>query len=162
MMPGISVLSPVPGESKEGLDEALKKVEAVIEELMSEGVPSENIVVTGVSQGGCLTLWTAMYCKYKLGGFVPIVAWLPLAKVEKIPDNPINKDTPIFHMNGMMDPIVPWVPAGTITKRKMKEVFSNYEFKAIFGTTHTTTAPNPVTTPKLADWLKRNTTLKFK
>ena len=122
MMPGISVLSPIPGESKEGLDEALKKVEAVIEELMSEGVPSENIVVTGVSQGGCLTLWTAMHCKYKLGGFVPIVTWLPLAQVEKIPDNPINKDTPIFHMNGMMDPIVPWVPAGKVTEHKMKKV----------------------------------------
>ena len=124
MMPGMSVLSPVAGESKEGLDEALKRVEKEIEGLMAKGVPSRNIVVGGLSQGGTLTLYTAMHTKYKLGGFLPIVAWLPLRKIEP-PSSlpvPVNKDTPILHMNGMLDPIVPVLPAGMMTKQSMNEV----------------------------------------
>ena len=49
-LPGISVLSPFPCESKSGLDKALTWVEAEIESLMEEGVCSENILVAGASQ----------------------------------------------------------------------------------------------------------------
>ena len=50
-MPGASVLSPLAGESKEDLEEALATIEGVIEELVEEGIPSENIVLSGASQG---------------------------------------------------------------------------------------------------------------
>ena len=46
MMPGVSVLLPVAGESKSDLEESLATVEGVIEELMDEGIPSENIVLS--------------------------------------------------------------------------------------------------------------------
>jgi len=165
MMPAMSVVSPLPGESKEDLEKALKIVEGEIEELMSLGVPSKNIVVGGLSQGGVMTLYTAMHTKYELGGFLPIVTWLPLLQKEppsSLPVPPVNKHTPILHMNGMMDPIVPVVPAGKMTEREMLKVFTRYEFKAIPGTTHLTTAPNPMTMPILKKWLKENTNLKFK
>ena len=55
LMPGASVLSPVAAESKVDLEEALATIEEVIEELMEEGIPSENIVLSGASQGGVLT-----------------------------------------------------------------------------------------------------------
>lgn len=124
MLPAISVLSPVPGESKDGLEKALKIVEGEIEELIELGVPSRNIVVGGRSQGGCLTLYTAMHTKYKLGGFVPIVTWVPLLQSEppeSLPE-PVNKDTPILQLNGEADLIVPLVPAGEMTKKAMEKV----------------------------------------
>ena len=162
MMPAMSVLSSIPGESKDELDLALRRVEELIEELINEGVPSQNIVVTGASQGGALTLYTALHTKYKLGGFVPIVAWLPLLRVEPITSlpTPVNKDTPILHMNGMMDPIVPVYPAGIKTKQEMTKVFTNYKFKAVFGMTHSSTI-NPLTLRGLKQWLQQNTKLKF-
>ena len=165
LMPGPSVLSSRPGEDRDELMAALRVVEGEIEYLMSLGVPSENIVVSGLSQGGVLTIWTAMHTKYRLGGFVPIVTWLPLAKVEpprNLPFRPVNINTPILHMNGMADPIVPLWPAGKVSERLMKEVFTDYTFKAIPFTTHVTTAPNPLTMPILKKWLQRNTNLKFK
>ena len=70
------------GESKEDLEEALATIEGVIEELVEEGIPSENIVLSGASQGGVLTVYTALHSKHKLGGFMPIVTWFPLLKVE--------------------------------------------------------------------------------
>ena len=124
MMPAVSVLSPIPGESKDDLDAALLLVEDEIRDLIAEGVPSRNIVVSGLSQGGALTLYTAIHTKYKLGGFIPIVTWLPLRKVEPLTSlpTPVNRDTPILHMNGMADMIVPLWPAGKKTEKAMKEV----------------------------------------
>jgi len=164
LMPAMSVFSPIPGESKRGLDRALRIVEGEIEDLMSRGVPSKNIVVGGLSQGGVLTLYTAMHTKYKLGGFLPIVAWYPRLQSEPLSSLPlpVNQHTPILHMNGMMDFIVPVFPAGRSTEREMKKVFTQYEFKAIPGTTHMTTAPNPITMPIIKKWLKQHTNLKFK
>ena len=122
MMPAVSVLSPIPGESKDDLDAALLLVEDEIRDLIAEGVPSRNIVVSGLSQGGALTLYTAIHTKYKLGGFIPIVTWLPLRKVEPLTSlpTPVNRDTPILHMNGMADMIVPLWPAGKKTEKAMK------------------------------------------
>jgi predicted esterase len=56
-------------------------VEEEIKKMIQEGIPSENIVLVGVSQGGALTLYTALHTQYKLGGFIAIIAWLPLLKV---------------------------------------------------------------------------------
>ena len=163
MMPAMSVLSPVAGESREGMDRALQTIEEEIEDLIiNHNVPSENIVVAGASQGGVLTIWCALYCKRKLGGFLPIVTWLPLRKINditQISPPPINKDTPIMHMNGLLDPIVPAWPAAKKTEEEMEKVFTNYELKLVPGTHGTSIGPH--TTPLMVRWAKKNTNLKF-
>jgi predicted esterase len=153
-MPGLSVVSPIAGESKEELERAMKWVEEEIEKMIEEGIPSENIVLSGASQGGSLTLYTALHTKYKIGGFIPLVAWQPLLKIEppaSLP-TPINKDTPIFHMNGKLDPIVPLI-CGWKTSAAFKQVFSNYNLETVVGT-HLTSI-NPFTIPKIYCFLKK-------
>ena len=49
--------------TNEGLDEAVRTVEGYIEEMMEEGIPSEKIVLIGLSQGGATTLYTALNTK---------------------------------------------------------------------------------------------------
>ena len=161
-LPSMSVKSPFPCEDKKQLDRALGWVEEEIEDVIQkEGVCSENIVVAGMSQGGALTIWTALYSKYKLGGFVPIVTWLPLRNqypVENI-KNIVNRNTPIFHLNGMFDPIVSVEPAGTETKKELSKVFPNYEQINRPGT-HLTTF-NPLTAVEIKRWGRENTKLQF-
>ena len=143
-------------ESKPDLEEALRRVEEEIEKMIEEGIPSENIVLSGMSQGGALTLYTALHTRYKLGGFLPMVTWLPLLGSEppvSLP-TPINKDTPIFHMNGNIDEIVP-KECGRATAKAMEPVFTNYEQKNEFGT-HLTTLGNPMNFPKIYCWLRNN------
>ena len=82
------MLSPIAGEVKSDLEESLATIEGIIEELMGEGIPSENIVLSGASQGGVLTIYTALHSKHKLGGFMPIVTWVPLLKTEPPSDLP--------------------------------------------------------------------------
>ena len=154
-LPGLSVVLPFASESKNDLKEALRWVEEEIEKMIQEGIPSENIVLTGASQGGALTLYTALHTQYKLGGFIPIVAWVPLLKSEppaSLP-TPINKDTPIFHLNGASDPIVP-LNAGWASSKAMKQVFTNYQLKNT-ASTHSTTI-NPINISKVYCWLKKN------
>ena len=121
MMPALSVMSSTGGENKDDLDAALEIVEDEIRVLVDEDVPSRNIVIAGLSQGGALTLYTAIHTKYVLGGFVPIVTWLPLLRAEP-PDSlsfwPVNRHTPILHMNGALDTIVTLL-AGRATEEAM-------------------------------------------
>jgi len=143
-------------ESKPELEEALGWVEEEIKKMIQEGIPSENIVLSGMSQGGALTLYTALHTRYKLGGFLPIVTWLPLLGYEppaSLP-TPINKDTPIFHVNGNQDIIVPKV-CGQATATAMKPVFTKYEQKNVRGS-HLTTLGLPSNFPKIYCWLKNN------
>merc|ERR1712142_228680 len=146
-LPGISVVSPVATESKAGLEKAMDSVEAEIHKMIAAGIPSENIVVSGASQGGALTLYTALHTKYKIGGFFALVAWQPLLKIEPPSQMPVpaNKDTPILHMNGLMDPIVP-VICGRRTSQEFETVFTQYKLSTVPGT-HTTSL-NPTTIPK--------------
>ena len=154
-MPEDSVISPIATESKDDLEKALKRVEEEIEKMIQEGIPSENIVLAGASQGGALTIYTALHTQYKLGGFVPIVAWPPLLKAEpptSLPI-PINKDTPIFHMNGIADIIVPPF-CGWETEEAFEKVFTQYTLKEVPGT-HMTSITG-ITIPKIHCWLKIN------
>ena len=140
LLPAMSCVSPVAGESKIGLEKSLDAVESTIEEMMDSDIPSEKIVVFGYSQGGALTLYTATHTKYKLGGFLPIAAWLPLRKVEpvyELEEDPINIDTPILHITGLQDNIVPNDPCGIETSNDMQQVFKKYHLKPIVGG-HTT------------------------
>merc|ERR1711881_810480 len=155
MMPGKAVISPTAAESKEGLERAMKWVEEEIKKMIDEGIPSENILLTGFSQGGALTLYTALHTKYKIGGFLPMVAWQPLLRPEPPSKQPVpvNKDTPIFHMNGKQDLIVPKV-CGSKTSAAFKQVFTRYEQRNVVGT-HVTNI-NAVSIPQIYCWLKNN------
>jgi len=159
-MPFTAVLSKSPCESRKGLDRALIMVEDEIEKLMRQGICSEDIVVSGMSQGGVMTIWTALHSKYKLGGFIPIVTWAPLRNVYDYPKNSVNKNTPMLYFNGLQDPIVPVIPSFLKTKETLNEIFTNFESKLGVGT-HLTTNINPLNVPRFSKWLCRNTNLQF-
>jgi len=162
LMPIMSIVAPNGGESKEQLDEALKIVDREIEDLHNNnGIPLENIVLSGASQGGVMTLYYALHGRYKLGGMIPIVTWLPLLQPEPPSSlkRPVNWNTPILHLNGIMDPIVP-VPCAIATKRAMEPVFTNYQLKLAIGTHVSTMGPHNI--PFVKCWMKENTNIKFR
>ena len=62
-----------PATMKEELDDAMARIEREeIENLIYEGICPENIVIAGMSQGGAVTIWMALFSKYKIGGFIPM------------------------------------------------------------------------------------------
>ena len=98
-------------------------------------MPYENIILSGMSQGGAMTLYYAVHGRRKLGALVPMVGWLPLAKTEppsQLTTPPVNRDTPILHLNGLQDKIVPMI-CGQKTSEAMNPVFTNYTLQNIPG-----------------------------
>merc|ERR550517_919393 len=83
-----------------------------------------------------MTLYYAVNGRRKLGALVPLVGWLPRAKKEQpsqLATPPVNWDTPILHLNGLQDSMVPLI-CGQKTLEAMNPVFSNYTLNNFPGT----------------------------
>ena len=66
---------------------------------------------------------------------------LKLEPPDSLP-NPVNKDTPILHMNGNLDVLVP-PAAGQASATAMRQVFTNYQQMNVMGN-HLTIVINPL------------------
>jgi len=159
LMPGAAVLIHGHHSNRKQLNESSYLVDDIIQDMVDDGIPSENIVVTGPSQGGALALYHAVHSKFELGAFVPLIAWYPnLVSDPPIRFRPVNHEVPILNLLGAIDPIVPPVPAGSETRRVMEEVFPNYEQMDIPLTSHIIT---PVTFAKMVQFFKDHGLLSF-
>ena len=108
-----------------------------------------------------MTIWAALHTKYKLGGFLPMVTWVPLNENYNYPMNPVNKDTPMLYFNGYLDLLVPVFPAYTTTKTLLHKIFTDFEADLGVGT-HITTHFNPLNIAKFARWICEKTSLQFR
>lgn len=115
-------------EDNAGLRRSQAAVEALIEREIERGIPSENIVLAGFSQGCAMTLQTGLRSKHKLAGLVGLSGYLPLASLASAERQPTNQDTPVFLAHGTMDPVVV-LPRGEETRQKLTELGYQVDWK---------------------------------
>ena len=90
-------LDPAGKEDEAGIKKAAQLVDLIIEEELKTGIPSERIMIGGFSQGGALSLYTALHTKHKLAGVVALSCWFPLHK--QIGDaTQVNKEVPYMQV----------------------------------------------------------------
>jgi phospholipase/carboxylesterase len=92
-----------------GIRQSASAIEALIELEASRGIPYENIVLAGFSQGCAMALHTGLRFEHRLAGIMALSGYLPLADTLTAERHPANASTPIFMAHGSMDPVV--VPA---------------------------------------------------
>jgi phospholipase/carboxylesterase len=92
-----------------GIRQSASAIEALIELEASRGIPYENIVLAGFSQGCAMALHTGLRFGHRLAGIMALSGYLPLADTFSAERHPANASTPIFMAHGSMDPVV--VPA---------------------------------------------------
>ena len=92
-----------------GIRQSASAIEALIELEASRGIPYENIVLAGFSQGCAMALHTGLRFEHRLAGIMALSGYLPLADTFAAERHPANASTPIFMAHGSMDPVV--VPA---------------------------------------------------
>uniref|UniRef100_A0A2K5Q3U4 Acyl-protein thioesterase 1 n=1 Tax=Cebus imitator TaxID=2715852 RepID=A0A2K5Q3U4_CEBIM len=102
------------------------------------GIPSKRIILQGFSQGGALSLYTALAMQQKLAGVTALSCWLPLRA--SFPQGPIsgtNRDISILQCHGDCDPLVPLM-FGSLTVEKLKTLVNpaNVTFKTYEGMMH--------------------------
>ncbi|XP_043916002.1 acyl-protein thioesterase 2 [Protopterus annectens] len=131
-------LSPDAPEDEAGIKKATENIKAIIEHEIKNGIPAHRIILGGFSQGGALSLYTALTCQHKLAGVIALSCWLPLHKTfPQAASNSANKDTPILQCHGDADIMIP-VRFGALTHEKLKTIVSpmKLQFKTYPSMSH--------------------------
>uniref|UniRef100_A0A674GND2 Acyl-protein thioesterase 1 n=1 Tax=Taeniopygia guttata TaxID=59729 RepID=A0A674GND2_TAEGU len=130
--------SPDSQEDEAGIKQAAENVKALIDQEVKNGIPSNRIILGGFSQGGALSLYTALTTHQKLAGVIALSCWLPLrASFPQGPISGVNKDIAVLQCHGDCDPLVP-VMFGSLTVEKLKTMINpaNVTFKTYSGMMH--------------------------
>lgn len=106
-------------EDAAGVRDSVGHVEALIAREAQRGVPSENLILAGFSQGGAITLAAGLGHAQRLGGLVVLSSYLPLADAVLAARNAANATTPIFQAHGSHDPVVP-EPLGKLARDRLR------------------------------------------
>lgn len=90
-----------------GISESQQTVETIIQQLIDEGIPSENIILAGFSQGGAVVYHTALRSQHKLAGLMTLSTYLPFAENVAAERSEVNQSISIFASHGTHDAVVP-------------------------------------------------------
>lgn len=88
-----------------GIQDSANKIDALIEQQISRGIKTENIIIAGFSQGGAVAYECALRYPKKLGGLMALSTYF--GSHQHIHFSPENKNIPIFIGHGSDDPVVP-------------------------------------------------------
>uniref|UniRef100_A0A8C5KQT8 Acyl-protein thioesterase 1 n=1 Tax=Jaculus jaculus TaxID=51337 RepID=A0A8C5KQT8_JACJA len=124
-------LSPDSQEDESGIKQAAENVKALIDQEVTNGIPANRIILGGLSQGGALSLYTALTTQQKL-------CWLPpRSPFTQGPISGINREISTLQSHGDRGPLVPLV-FGSLTVAKLKTLVNpdNVTFKIYEGMMH--------------------------
>lgn len=89
-----------------GIQLSARAICQLIENEAARGVPYQNIVLAGFSQGCAMALHAGLRFPKRLAGIMALSGYLPLADTLVAERAPANAHTPIFMAHGSMDPVV--------------------------------------------------------
>lgn len=119
-----------------GYIKSLKEVEKYVQEELANGIPAENIIIGGFSQGAALSLGSALNLQEKIGGFFALSGFINTGIKDVIWNNDetkksksCNLNTPIFHGHGNWDPVVS-IEKGRDSRKYLTDdcQFKDYKF----------------------------------
>lgn len=93
-------------EDEVGLVKSKKEINDIIESEVKSGLPESRIVLGGFSQGGVVSIFSALTGTYNLAGLISLSAYLPIRKSFASHMNPALKSLPIFMGHGTADYVV--------------------------------------------------------
>jgi len=106
-------------QDEPGIRASIAQLDELIAREETRGVPSENILLAGFSQGGAIVLAGGLRHAQKLGGIVALSTYLPLAEKTAAEASAANRAIPIFQAHGSADPIVPQA-LGTMSREHLQ------------------------------------------
>jgi len=110
----------------EGVKASAKVIFRHIDGEIRAGIPSNQIILGGFSQGAAVALYCALHYEKPLGGCVALSTFFPEAKLPD-PSSLNNKDIPFFQAHGVNDQLLPLKYGENICER-LKSFLSKHEF----------------------------------
>lgn len=121
-------------EDVNGIQEASKNVQQLIQAEIAAGISSNRIIVGGFSQGGALALYAGLTFNQPLGGIVGLSCWLPLHKTFPSAKQ-TDSSVPIFQCHGEIDPVVPY-KFGQLSHYSLKTFMTHAQFVSYKDLSH--------------------------
>eukprot|EP00929_Paragymnodinium_shiwhaense_P002954 TRINITY_DN103300_c0_g1_i1.p1 TRINITY_DN103300_c0_g1~~TRINITY_DN103300_c0_g1_i1.p1 ORF type:complete len:211 (+),score=40.21 TRINITY_DN103300_c0_g1_i1:111-743(+) len=97
----------------QGIDTSVEKMHELIEKVKAEGVPAQNIILGGFSQGGTMALLAGLKYPETLAGVISISGWCAYRDDVASQISDAAKKTPVLMCCGDGDPVVDF----SITKK---------------------------------------------
>jgi phospholipase/carboxylesterase len=94
-------------EDAAGFRDSDAQVRQLIAREGKRGIAAHRIVLAGFSQGGAVSLYTAVRLAENLAGVMALSCYLPLQSSFIAERAPANNATPIFMAHGQGDPVIP-------------------------------------------------------
>lgn len=122
--------------------ESVERIRLMILELVLEGVPPNEIILGGFSQGGCLLIVSMLLVNdvkvggvIVFGGFIPVMDWAELW-IENNPGPYLYANTPVLQLHGDRDPMVPYKRACEARDFMEAQGFRNWRFQTYASDEH--------------------------
>ena len=94
-------------QDSEGIRESERRLHALIEREIANGVDAGRILLAGFSQGGAVVLHTGLRYSQPLAGILALSAYLPLADTLQQEAAEANRAIPVMMAHGTGDTVVP-------------------------------------------------------
>ncbi len=94
-------------EDEAGFRTTDRAIGELISKELQRGIPANRIVLAGFSQGGAVSLYTALRYPERLAGVMALSTYLPLASRLAAERTSANAGVPIFMAHGLADDLVP-------------------------------------------------------
>ena len=89
-----------------GLKESSESITALINQEVARGIPEDQILLGGFSQGGAVSFYLGLRHPKKLAGIIGLSAYLPATGQISTERSDANRNTPVFMGHGLYDPMV--------------------------------------------------------
>jgi phospholipase/carboxylesterase len=94
-------------QDEEGIRHSAALVDQLIVRENARGIPDQNIVLAGFSQGGAIALHLGVRRAGPLAGIMALSTYLPLAQSLEREASEHGRQVPIFMAHGRHDPVLP-------------------------------------------------------
>lgn len=118
-----------------GINQSIAKLNDLIDKQTEQGIPSENIIVAGFSQGGVIATYTAITSKRKLAGVLALSTYLPAWDEFKGKISNINSNTPVLVCHGTHDQVIPEILGQDLANKLSEHGFIS-EYRHYNGMQH--------------------------
>lgn len=102
------------------LQKSEQQINELIQQQIDSGIKASSIVLAGFSQGGVLSLYSALRSEHKLAGIVGLSCYLASQDLPQVGANGVNAKTPIFSSHGQHDMTVPFA-AGKVAASQLAD-----------------------------------------
>jgi phospholipase/carboxylesterase len=127
----ITSLSKIDGHVDDaGIDQSVAQINQLVQKELDRGIPHDNIILAGFSQGAVIALVAGLRSKQAFGGIVALSGYLPYSTAVLKDQVTTSLTTPVFLGHGIEDNVVPYFlakqTADTLTALGFNIHFQSY------------------------------------